>query len=105
MVALSLNGTTPPTHVAGLLHKPPIEVEVIELGTDETSEILSTETGGCVPVEVSLFHKKISLKVVPAKDAGSVTVMVCTPVVPGAVLITKVAPAIDVGTFEVPLPG
>ena len=56
-------------------------------------------------MEVSLFHKKISLKVVPAKDAGSVTVMVCTPVVPGAVLITKVAPAIDVGTFEVPLPG
>ena len=41
----------------------------------------------------------------PANDAGKVTVIVCTPVVPAAVLATKVAPVMAVGTLVVPDPG
>jgi hypothetical protein len=66
-------GTTPPTHVAGEDHCPPIAEDVKSAGAAELKLILSIATPGDVPNEASFCQVKIKRKVVPAKDEGIVT--------------------------------
>ena len=66
-------GTTPPTHVAGEDHCPPIAEDVNTAGAAEVKLTLSIATAGDVPNELSFCQVKIKRKVVPAKEEGTVT--------------------------------
>jgi hypothetical protein len=86
-------GTTPPTHVAGEDHIPPIAEAVYVAGTAEVKLMLSIAIPGEVPNELSFCQVKIKRNVVPAKEDGSVTVaLVYVACAAFAWVYNKVAP-------------
>ena len=59
----------------------PVAIEINVPGTSEVNEMLSIDAGGCTPPVPSFFHEKINRKVVPAREGGKYTVVVCTPAI------------------------